>query len=145
MAIWHVAPLRFAPAFRTLGECEHSWLRYNNKLYYINCTKCRISFLYEMSDFIFVRNVWFRVCTKCLVLAFVRDVVCTKCRAPGFDTKIESKSWLNSINSSIRLLSNGIISSPELFNRQLSKNNHVMLKTWSTWHKNQSQKAPQHI
>ena len=26
MAIWHVAPLRFAPAFRALGVCEHSWL-----------------------------------------------------------------------------------------------------------------------
>ena len=25
MAIWHVAPLRFAPAFRTLGVCEHIW------------------------------------------------------------------------------------------------------------------------
>ena len=24
MATWHVAPLRFAPAFRTLGACEHS-------------------------------------------------------------------------------------------------------------------------
>ena len=23
MAIWHVAPLRFAPAFRALGVCEH--------------------------------------------------------------------------------------------------------------------------
>ena len=46
----------------------------------INCTKCRVSFLYEMSDFVFVRNVWFRFCTKCLVLVFVRDVVCTKCR-----------------------------------------------------------------
>ena len=31
MAIWHVAPLRFAPAFRALGVCEYSWLRYNNK------------------------------------------------------------------------------------------------------------------
>ena len=30
MAIWHVAPLRFAPAFRALGVCEHRWLRYNN-------------------------------------------------------------------------------------------------------------------
>ena len=28
--IWHVAPRRFAPAFRALGVCEHSWLRYNN-------------------------------------------------------------------------------------------------------------------
>ena len=25
MAIWHVAPLRFAPAFRALGVCEHIW------------------------------------------------------------------------------------------------------------------------
>ena len=25
MAIWHVAPLRFAPAFRALGVCEHVW------------------------------------------------------------------------------------------------------------------------
>ena len=24
MAIWHVAPLRFAPVFRALGVCEHS-------------------------------------------------------------------------------------------------------------------------
>ena len=32
MAIWHVAPLRFAPAFRALGVCEHSWLRYDNYL-----------------------------------------------------------------------------------------------------------------
>ena len=30
MAIWHVAPLRFAPAFRALGVCEHIWLRYKN-------------------------------------------------------------------------------------------------------------------
>ena len=71
---------RFAPAFRALGVCEHSWLRYNNKFYSINCTKCRVSFLYEMSGFVFVRNVWFRFCTKCLVLVFVRDVVCTKCQ-----------------------------------------------------------------
>ena len=80
MAKWHVAPLRFVPAFRALEVCEHSWLRYNNKLYNINCTKCRVSFLYELSGFIFVRNVWFRFCTKCLVLVFVRDVVCTECR-----------------------------------------------------------------
>ena len=79
MAKWHVAPLRFAPAFRVLGVCEHSWLRYNNKLNNINCTKCRVSFLYKMSGFVFVRNVWFRFCTKCLVLVFVRDVVRTKC------------------------------------------------------------------
>ena len=26
MAIWHIAPLRFAPAFRALGVCDHSWL-----------------------------------------------------------------------------------------------------------------------
>ena len=57
---------RFAPAFRALGVCEHSWLRYNNKLYNINCTKCGVSFLYEMSGFV-----------------FVRDVVCTNRRAPG--------------------------------------------------------------
>ena len=25
MAIWHVAPFRFAPAFRSLGVCEHIW------------------------------------------------------------------------------------------------------------------------
>ena len=25
MAIWHVALLRFAPAFRALGVCEHIW------------------------------------------------------------------------------------------------------------------------
>ena len=25
MAIWHVAPLPFAPAFRALGVCEHIW------------------------------------------------------------------------------------------------------------------------
>ena len=25
MAIWHVAPLRFAPAFMALGVCEHIW------------------------------------------------------------------------------------------------------------------------
>ena len=25
MAIWKVAPLRFAPAFRALGVCEHTW------------------------------------------------------------------------------------------------------------------------
>ena len=25
MAAWHVAPLRFAPAFRALGVCEHIW------------------------------------------------------------------------------------------------------------------------
>ena len=30
MAKWHVAPLRLAPAFRALGVCKHSWLRYNN-------------------------------------------------------------------------------------------------------------------
>ena len=30
MAIWHVAPLRFVSAFRALGVCEHSWLRYRN-------------------------------------------------------------------------------------------------------------------
>ena len=30
MAMWHIARLRFAPAFRALGVCEHSWLRYNN-------------------------------------------------------------------------------------------------------------------
>ena len=30
MAIWYVAPLRFAPAFRALGVCEHIWLRYRN-------------------------------------------------------------------------------------------------------------------
>ena len=30
MAKWHVAPLRFAPAFRALGVCEHIWLRYKN-------------------------------------------------------------------------------------------------------------------
>ena len=30
MAIWHVAPLRFAPVFRALGVCEHIWLRYRN-------------------------------------------------------------------------------------------------------------------
>ena len=30
MAIWHVAPLRFAPAFRALGVCEHIRLRYKN-------------------------------------------------------------------------------------------------------------------
>ena len=27
---WHVAPLRFAPAFRALGVREQSWLRYND-------------------------------------------------------------------------------------------------------------------
>ena len=43
------------------------------------CTKCLVSLLYEMSGFVFVRNVWFRFCTKCLVLVFVRDV-CTKSR-----------------------------------------------------------------
>ena len=26
----NVAPLRFAPAFRALGVCEHIWLRYKN-------------------------------------------------------------------------------------------------------------------
>ena len=30
MAIWHVAPLRFAPVFRALGVCEHIWLRCKN-------------------------------------------------------------------------------------------------------------------
>ena len=30
MAKWHVAPLRFAPAFRALGVCEHISLRYKN-------------------------------------------------------------------------------------------------------------------
>ena len=30
MAIWHVAPLRFAHTFRALGVCEHIWLRYKN-------------------------------------------------------------------------------------------------------------------
>ena len=30
MAIWHVVPLRFAPAFRALEVCDHSWLRYHN-------------------------------------------------------------------------------------------------------------------
>ena len=25
MTIWHVAPLRVAPAFRELGVCEHFW------------------------------------------------------------------------------------------------------------------------
>ena len=30
MVIWHVAPLRFAPAFRALGVCEHIWLRCRN-------------------------------------------------------------------------------------------------------------------
>ena len=25
MAKWHVAPLRFAPAFKALGVCEHIW------------------------------------------------------------------------------------------------------------------------
>ena len=25
MAIWHVAPLRFAPSFGALGVCEHIW------------------------------------------------------------------------------------------------------------------------
>ena len=30
MAIWHVALLRFAHAFRALGVCEHIWLRYKN-------------------------------------------------------------------------------------------------------------------
>ena len=33
MAVWHVAPLRFAPAFRALGVCEHIWLRYRNFLF----------------------------------------------------------------------------------------------------------------
>ena len=27
-AIWHVAPLRFAPAFRALGICEHVLIRH---------------------------------------------------------------------------------------------------------------------
>ena len=51
-------------------------------MYNINCTKCRVSFLYEMSCFVFVRNVLFRFCTKCLVsllyemsgFGFVRNV-----------------------------------------------------------------------
>ena len=30
MAICHVAPLLFAPAFRALGVCEHIWLRYES-------------------------------------------------------------------------------------------------------------------
>ena len=30
MVKWHVAPLRFAPAFRALGVCEHIWLQYKN-------------------------------------------------------------------------------------------------------------------
>ena len=30
MAIRHVAPLRFASAFRAIGVCEHIWLRYKN-------------------------------------------------------------------------------------------------------------------
>ena len=30
MAIWHVAPLSFAPAFRALGVREHIWLLYKN-------------------------------------------------------------------------------------------------------------------
>ena len=71
--------LRFAPAFRALGVCEHSWLRYNNRLYNINCTKCRVSFLYEMSGFVFVRNVWFWFL---YAMSCVRNVVCTNCRAP---------------------------------------------------------------
>ena len=30
MAIWHVAPLHFAPAFKAIGVCEQIWLRYKN-------------------------------------------------------------------------------------------------------------------
>ena len=30
MAIWHVAQLRFDPAFWALGVCEHIWLRYKH-------------------------------------------------------------------------------------------------------------------
>ena len=62
------------------------------------CTKYLVSFLYEMSGFVFVRNVWFRFCTKCLVLVFVRDVVCTNCRAPTYrvDDMNENKTHKNS-------------------------------------------------
>ena len=52
-------------------------------MYNINCTKCRVSFLYEMSCFVFVRNVWFHFCTKCLVLVLYEMSgfgFCTKCR-----------------------------------------------------------------
>ena len=35
VAIWHIAPLRFAPAISALAEREHRWLRYNNISYKI--------------------------------------------------------------------------------------------------------------
>ena len=56
-----------------------------------------------MSGFVFVRNVWFRFCTKCLILVFVRDVVCTKCRvyelSCPLDKVILLGSWISAENS----------------------------------------------
>ena len=63
------------------------------------CTKCLVSFLYEKSGFAFVRNVWFRFCTKYLVLVFVRNVVCTNCRAPPNEATINIDSEHAVLNS----------------------------------------------
>ena len=65
---------------------NQSEVKKRGKTLYI-CTKCRVSFLYKMTGFIFVRNVEFYFCTKCLVsflyeISRVRNVVGTNCRAP---------------------------------------------------------------
>ena len=73
----------FAPTFRALRVCEHSWLHYNNKLYNINCTNFRVSFLYEMSGFAFVRNVWFW---------FLYEMSCVRFVVPPLQHVLQLKS-----------------------------------------------------
>ena len=59
---------------------------------YVIIINCIIKLL---SGFIFVRNVWFRFCTKCRA-SFLYEMsgfsFCTNCRAP---TKNQSKSFVD--------------------------------------------------
>ena len=70
------------------------------------CTKCLVSFLYEMSGFFFVRNVWFRFGTKCRV-SFLYEMsgfgFRTNCRAPEHSG---TESLISSITISSSLVKN---------------------------------------
>ena len=72
------------------------------------CTKCLVSFLYEMSVFAFVQNVrlWSLYEMSC-----VRNVVCTNCRAPVF-----LASFLQADASVMQIL---LDEKPESFNTSL--------------------------
>ena len=68
MAIWHVDPLRFAPAIRDTSSSDHSWIRYNN-----NSDKIRHAF--QLSEFccLKIRCVLHYVCMTFPIAAHPRN------------------------------------------------------------------------